>query len=84
MNKELNTPIKNYNHFGFIIPKNAKFWKINDGKFKGKYAFEIGRHWHDCHVDSTEIIVLFIIYNTSATGLNCVYEGFSEDQLSKY
>lgn len=43
--------------FGFIIPKDAEFYKTE----KNGIGMKVGHYVHSCHVDTTDIYVLLHI-----------------------
>lgn len=54
--------IKTFDHFGYIVPKNAVFWKVmapDDGF--GGYGMEVGQYTHSCHIDTTDLKVLLVV-----------------------
>ena len=50
-----------YNGYGFYPKAGDKFWKITNGKGEGFYGWQVGQFEHSCHIDTTEIIVLYVI-----------------------
>lgn len=54
--------IKEFHHFGYQIPDEGKFWKVNaPGRGFGGYGLEIGRYEHSCHIEDSEFIVLLVV-----------------------
>lgn len=51
-----------YNGFGYYPKKGDKFWRIRSkGKGFGMYGWQVGEYEHTCHIDTTTIIVLYVI-----------------------
>ncbi len=44
-------------NFGFIIPKDAEFYKNVDGVV----GMKVGGYTHNCHVESSDVVILFHI-----------------------
>ncbi len=54
--------IEHFNNYGYIVPKNAKFWKVvAPVKGYGGYGMEVGQYEHSCHVDSIDFKVLLVV-----------------------
>ncbi len=54
--------LKLYNGFGFYPKDGDKFWKIRaTGKGQGFYGWQVGQFEHSCHIDTTDLIVLYVI-----------------------
>ena len=52
--------LKIFGGYGFVIPTTSKFYRINGGKHRGCYGYQVGRYTHSCHVDTTDFIVLLV------------------------
>ncbi len=50
-----------YTGYGYIVNKGDKFWKITSGEGEGFYGWQVGQFEHSCHIDSTDLIVLYVI-----------------------
>jgi hypothetical protein len=48
-------------HWGYIVPKGAKIWRLRDLEHQGAYGMEVGGFEHSCHVDSTDFKVLLVV-----------------------
>lgn len=46
----------NLNTFGFLIPEFAEFYKVTEN---GKIGMKVGGFTHSCHVESSDVIILF-------------------------
>lgn len=51
-----------YRSRGYDPKPGDKFWKIRSPtKGRGFYGWQVGQYEHSCHIDTTDILVLFII-----------------------
>ena len=50
-----------YRGYGYDPKPGDKFWRIKSGKGKGMYGWQVGQFEHSCHIDSTDMIVLYVI-----------------------
>jgi hypothetical protein len=50
-----------YGGYGYVVKPGDKFWKIRHGKGEGFYGWQVGQFEHSCHIDSTDLIVLYVI-----------------------
>lgn len=51
-----------YHGYGYYPKTGDKFWKIKGiGKSRGLYGWQVGQFEHACHVDTTNLIVLYVI-----------------------
>ncbi len=71
--------LKVYSGYGYIVPEDAKFFRIRTGEHDGCYGFQVGFYEHSCHVDSTDFIVLFVYTNKHEFEV----ESYSENWLEK-
>lgn len=60
-----------YNGYGYVVKPGDKFWKIKaPGKGCGFYGWQVGQFEHSCHIDSTDLIVLYVIEPGTPTAPN--------------
>ena len=58
-----------YHSRGYSPKKGDKFWKIRSPeKGRGFYGWEVGRFEHSCHIDTTDLIVLYVIEPRGSNG----------------
>jgi len=50
-----------FSHWGYIVPKGAKIWRLHDSKHEGAYGMEVGGYEHSCHIESTDFLVLLVV-----------------------
>lgn len=61
-NENLQSLVKKYRDFGYVVQPGSKFWKFRSPyPCEEGYGLQVGNYEHSCHVDSTEYIVLLII-----------------------
>ena len=57
-----------YSKFGYVIPTTSKFWKITaPGRGRGLYGLQVGRYTHQCHIDTTDMIVVLVVGDNGQT-----------------
>jgi hypothetical protein len=62
MRKTREEVTREFDHFGYIVPPTAKFWKIHGpNKGLGAYGMEVGSYTHSCHIDTTDLKVLLVV-----------------------
>lgn len=75
--------LKLYSDFGYQIPPKSKFWRINstNPSTVGYYGLEIGKVVHSCHIDSTDIFILFVVTDKGQAFAVDVAEHWLDDPI---
>lgn len=76
------TPLETFKRdltgYGYNIPKDVRFWKINTGKHMGQIGMQVGQYSHSCHIETTDFVVLVFFKKSDELVRNLKLKAYSD------